>query len=460
MSADSITTSNETSGSPDVTLASGDVQPTAAHGVIIASNDTKNEEVKTEDKKNDEVVIDIKKDEDPNTKEGNIIKVKYALNKLKNLEVAQTNASRTIKIARLVTDDQNLRYEMNSRQYLDIKEDMLKYRLAQTETIHNGEVTITVEKTSAVEDQEDNNPETQIKMRVTNNSTNEDTNVVVKMYHTNQSIHLQGGRRMGKVTSTSLVADCLEKHWADNIKNNLDKINETNFLLKTMVVNSRMVTRARTSSGDQMLACDFCNYVCNLKHQINTHKIAKHGVQVKPPKVAATKRKSPPNKSPEIKRKSKEIMIEPKKDVSQLKEDSSIKTFTCTNCAFIYSSKTDLMRHIVAMHVHLDKKLNTNKDKVDLNPVVQEHQIPVEVLNKSDKVETKPISIKEVDTILINMAKEEARLKDQPEREEFLDIEKERLHMEAENWRKTAQDLDLDLKSAQKSNEKLVKGGL
>ena len=75
------------------------------------------------------------------------------------------------------------------------------------------------------------------------------------------------------------------------------------------------------------------------------------------------------------------------------------------------------------------------------------------VLNKSDKNETKPISIKEVNTILTNMVKEEARLKDQNEIEEFLDVEKERLHTEAENWRKTAQDLDLDLKSAQKSNE-------
>lgn len=65
-----------------------------------------------------------------------------------------------------------------------------------------------------------------------------------------------------------------------------------------------------------------------------------------------------------------------------------------------------------------------------------------------------------MDSILTAMAKEEARQKDQHEIEEFLDLEKERLHTEAENWRKTAQDLDLDLKSAQKSNEKLVKDQL
>ena len=66
----------------------------------------------------------------------------------------------------------------------------------------------------------------------------------------------------------------------------------------------------------------------------------------------------------------------------------------------------------------------------------------------------------EVDKIISDIAKEEARRKKHKEIEEFLDVEKEKLHTEAENWRKTAQDLDLDLKSALKSNEKLVKDQL
>ena len=197
MSAEIIPITYETVGLPDVTLASEDGQQTAAHGVISGSNENKIAEVKTEDKKNYEEDINIKKDNNPETKEVNTIKVKYELNKLKNLEVAQTNASRPIKLARLVTDNQNLRFEMNLGQYLDIKEDMSKYRIAQTDNINNGEITITVEKTSSVEDQKDNNPETQIKMSVRNNTTGETTNVVVKMYHTNQSIHLQGRRRIG-----------------------------------------------------------------------------------------------------------------------------------------------------------------------------------------------------------------------------------------------------------------------
>ena len=66
----------------------------------------------------------------------------------------------------------------------------------------------------------------------------------------------------------------------------------------------------------------------------------------------------------------------------------------------------------------------------------------------------------EVDKIIDNMAKEEVRRKNEKEVEEFLDIEKDRVHTKAENWRKLAQDLDLDLKSALKANEKLVKDQL
>ena len=190
--------------------------------------------------------------------------------------MAKTNASRPIRLARLVTDDQNLGYEMNLGQYLHIKDSMVKFQKSQNETTNNGDVIITVQKNSAIEDADDSNPETQIKMSVENTKTNETTNVVVKLYHTNQSIHLQGGKRMGMVTSTSLVADCLENHWSNNIKDNIDSINEANMALQNMNIKEGMVTRARHSSGDPTLYCDKCSYKCNLKHQMNTHKISKH----------------------------------------------------------------------------------------------------------------------------------------------------------------------------------------
>ena len=177
--------SSETDKLSDVPLVQGDEKKDQEHGTVLVNNSTL---VKTEE-------INVTQD---NTKETiNKIQVKYSLNKVKNLDVAKVNASRPIKIERLTSNDTNIRYEMNSGQYLHIKEEMRKYKKGETETTVNGEVTFKVEKNSAVEDVDENNPETQIKMLVTNNKTEENTTVVIKLYHSNQSIHLQGGRSMG-----------------------------------------------------------------------------------------------------------------------------------------------------------------------------------------------------------------------------------------------------------------------
>ena len=182
--------------------------------VKSVENNMTEEEVK-EEEPNEEPNEEQKEDKQDESKsinkveviEEKVIKVKYSLNKVKNLAVAKANASRPVKIEKIDVDDANIRYLMNSGLYLHVKEDMMEYKKGGKETSENGEITIEVVKNTAVEDKEENNPETQIKMQVTNNKTNEKTKVVVKLYHTNQSIHLQGGRRMGKVTSTLLLAD-------------------------------------------------------------------------------------------------------------------------------------------------------------------------------------------------------------------------------------------------------------
>ena len=479
-----MTSSRELS---DVTLGNKDESNLAAHcsDPVIKSEDLDNGDTKQDI----EIKTEINKEEDVSK-----IKVKYALNKVKNLEVAKLNAERPIKISRFITDDQNIRYEINSGQYLHIKEEMNRYRKTESETSENGEVTITVERNSSVEDTDQNNPETQIKMSVTNNNTNETTKVVIKMYHTNQSIHLQGGRRMGKVTSTMLLADCLEKQWTKNMNENIDSIKEANSKIKGMVIKPGMGTRARTSTGDPTLPCDQCSYTCNLRHQLNTHKISKHGVPVRSVKFNGIKRKSPPNKSPEIKRAAKGILKtkeESKRVFMEHKEHNHVKMYACPECAFVYKSEYDLTVHISVMHAPMKllpaASQQPGRGLASVKPggllgltgapaqVLAGGQQPGGVLGltgapaqephkeatgEKGKNDIRPITMSEVDKIIENMAKEEVRRKNEKEVEEFLDIEKDRLHTEAENWRKTAQDLDLDLKSALKSNEKLVKDQL
>ena len=370
--------------------------------------------------------------------------------------MTKANAARPIKIERLITNDTNTRYELNSGQYLHLKEEIMKYRKGQEELSENGEYTFRVEKPTLVTDNQENNPESQIKMSVTNTSTKDKTNIVVKMYHTNQTIHLQGGRRMGKVTTASLLADCLEAHWKKNMTMNKDSIISTNIALKNMIVKPGMVLRARTSSGDQILHCEKCDYKCAMKHQINTHMMSVHGSVngVKPKSIksiTAIKRKSPPSTSPESKKTSKEKMT--KSDIP----DSLVKVYPCNDCGFVYNSETDLACHMSVKHATIQEP--PRKEEISLSstaPVSLAYMLdPIKLLKESQK--PKPITVKEVDKILTSMAKDELRTKDIEDKEEFLDKEKERLLEDADNWRKTAQDLDIDLKQALKTNEKILK---
>ena len=70
------------------------------------------------------------------------------------------------------------------------------------------------------------------------------------------------------MTSTMLLADCLEIHWTKKMNENIDSIKEANSKIKGMVIKSGMGTRARTSTGDPTLPCDQYSYTCNLRHQL------------------------------------------------------------------------------------------------------------------------------------------------------------------------------------------------
>ena len=311
---------------------------------------------------------------------------------------------------------------------------MKKYKKDDVETSEF--LTFKVEKNTSVIDNLRNNPETQIKCIVNNKKTNEDTNVVIKLYHTNQSIHFQGGRRMGKVTSTSLMADHMEVRWRHLLEEAMVTIKQINESLKSMSLKDSMNLRSRTTSGDTILYCDKCSYTTPLKHKLSAHKMSLHQADHTHVKKAI-KRKSSPKQSPikkKIKKQTitketlKEAINAAKMTKDETVDDTSnheVKLYQCTECGFIYSSMKDLSAHMLSMH----KQNNISK----------------------------PITINQVDNILTNISKKEAEKNDSKEKEEFIDEEKEKLSIEAENWRKTARDIDLDLKSALKANEKLIK---
>ena len=335
---------------------------------------------------------------------------------------------------------------------------MTKYKKGETETSENGEASFEVEKNSAVEDKLENNPETQIKMLITNNKTKEVSNVVVKLYHTNQSIHLQEGKRMGKDTSTSLLADHLEGHWKRNMTDNINAITDANEQLKAMVLKSGMATRARTGSGEPILHCDMCSYSSAVKHRLNMLKISTHSGKIKTIKMSASKRKSWPNKSIEIPKVAPKKLIKDVESVGKVSEPKEIPittTFPCTKCGFVYNSENDLVCHSELKHSSaiVNKKTvqhvkEAEETKSDATSNTQEQKTKQDSIIITTEIEKK------------DQQEQDQKVAEEQQKEEFLDREKERLYIEAENWRKTAQYLDLDLKQALKSNEKLVKDKL
>ena len=167
---------------------------------------------------------------------------------------------------------------------------------------------------------------------------------------------------------------------------------------------------------------------------------------------------------------------------------SQTKTFPCTECGFVFNSKTDLACHISLIHASLKplpddcengvekKRLQDEKKDENVGQEQTKQQQEQKELQKQPSlglpvqaepkkvVQSKPITKEEVDKIQKEKDIVEAKKTERNKTEDVIDVEKEtllvnqvKLLAEATNWRKTAQDLDLDLKSAQKSNERLVK---
>ena len=159
MATENLKISSAAKESDDRTLVQEDYLKVNERETVLvkASTPVKTEEIKTEENKNKESIPKIQ--------------VKYVLNKVKNLETAKIYAARPVRIERFTTNDTNTRYEMNSGQYLYVKEEMKNYKKGETETTENGEYSFKVEKNSVVDDKNKNNPETQIKLLITNNKT-------------------------------------------------------------------------------------------------------------------------------------------------------------------------------------------------------------------------------------------------------------------------------------------------
>ena len=144
------------------------------------------------------------------------------------MKVAKTNAKKTLTPKRNDIDDTNIMFECNSAFYLISKDEFLKMTPGHSE--EKAGVKVEVESKTNQYGKKDNNPATIVKLKVNDLESKFESKVTINLYHSSQGIHLQGGRRQGKITSCSLVANFLEEFFKETLKNKnslICKVKET-----------------------------------------------------------------------------------------------------------------------------------------------------------------------------------------------------------------------------------------
>ena len=218
--------------------------------------------------------------------------VKYELNTIENLKKAKSNLSRSLDITRIIVDDTNIKFDINPAIYLTIKK--------KTEGIKKGDeymddnlgviikATMVRRKFTKIKKE---NPEASVWYDVTDLRTGITSKCVQHMYHTNQGVHLQGGKRIGKVTTTSMVADYLEKEWTeliqvsgDIIKHNIKAIENIDIKqFETELKNKQKngVGGSKTDINNQVKHdCFMCDYKSVFDYQMKRHMYMIHDIKL------------------------------------------------------------------------------------------------------------------------------------------------------------------------------------
>ena len=121
--------------------------------------------------------------------------VKYELNTLENLKKAKENISRDERITRKLIDDENIKFELQSGVYLEVKKKALE--LKKGDIISDRDVGVEMKVSyirRSITKIKTDCPQASIHFEVIDHRTQQTTKCVQHLYHTNQTIHLQGVR--------------------------------------------------------------------------------------------------------------------------------------------------------------------------------------------------------------------------------------------------------------------------
>ena len=209
------------------------------------------------------------------------IQVKYELDTVQNLKKAKSNLSRGTELKCVPIDDENIKFEVHPGIYLEIKDKAKEIRQGlEFEDAEIG-VKVRVSRTRrSVTKKNKEIPENAIWYEVTDTRTGSTTKCVQKLYHTTQTIHLQGGERFGKTTTTAIMADYLEKEWMEIIETEKDKIEfNTKMLANRDITKLQENKRAKfTKKPDSKCTCTMCPYTSKFLYQLKIHMYTHHQI--------------------------------------------------------------------------------------------------------------------------------------------------------------------------------------
>ena len=303
-------------------------------------------------------------------KHGQII-VNYELDTITNLKKAKINLKRSKDLVRKVTDDTNIRYEIHPAVYLEVKNKAKTIRRG-TE-IEDEEIGIKVKVTNTRSTKTKvklEEPEFIIWYDITDIRTGLVTRCTQKMYHTKQSIHLQGGQRIGKTTTSALMADYLEKEWNEIMEEKRSEIEYNTEALAniniTKLQNDRKNKPTRAQAAKPKFDCTDCDFKSIFKWEIKRHVRISHNISInfKPNKRPATS----PSNSIKVKKvlKFDERKIETLLNVSRSSEND--KDEQVDN---IHTPSTSPIKKKTKENFDTEKITNESSVEVEVSTVIQ-----------------------------------------------------------------------------------------
>ena len=317
-------------------------------------------------------------------KPGQII-VNYELDTITNLKKAKTNLKRSKEFSRKVTDDTNIRYEIHPAVYLEVKNKAKTIRRG-TE-IEDEEIGIKVKVTNTRSTKTKvklEEPEFIIWYDITDVRSGLVTRCTQKMYHTKQSIHLQGGQRIGKTTTSALVADYLEKEWNEIKEEKKSEIEYNTEVLAniniTKLQNDRRNKPSKAQAAKPKYDCTDCDFKSIFKWEIKRHVRISHNLSInfKPTKRPATS----PSNTIKVKKvlKLDENKVETLLNVSRSSENDKDEYIDNLN-----TPTTSPIKKKTKVNVDTEKSTNESSVEVEVSSVIQNLESAVKVKDERIK---------------------------------------------------------------------------